>query len=226
MGADAAAFDPVLFDLDGTLTDPGPGITRSIGHSLETYGRPVPPDSELRACIGPPLQESFRRFLGADADDAAVERHIEAYRDRYREIGIYECEVIPEIEGVLAELAESGLTLRVVTSKPTVFAREVVEHFGLARWFAGIHGSELDGTRADKQALLAHVVACESLDAKRCAMIGDRHHDVVGAITNGITPVGVLWGYGDREEREAAGAARVARYPLELLDFLSAPATV
>lgn len=221
MEAEPNRFDPILFDLDGTLTDPGPGITRSVAHALESHGRTAPPLRELRDCIGPPLQDSFRRLLGPGADDAAVSRHVDAYRDYYREQGLYECELIPGIEAVLEALVARGLALRVVTSKPTVFACEVVEHFGLARWFAGVHGSELDGTRADKKQLLGHVLAREGLDARRCLMVGDRRHDVEGAIENAITPLGVLWGYGDRDELEAAGAARIADKPLDLLMFLS-----
>lgn len=195
----------LLIDLDGTLTDPFPGITNCIRHALVALGRPPPPAESLRWCIGPPLKTSFAVLLGprdAHLADEAVER----YRERFGSIGLFENAVYPGIEGVLADLTTHGHHLCVATSKPTVFAERIIEHFGLEKYFHAVNGSELDGTRSDKAGLIAHILERDAIAADDAVMIGDREYDMQGAALNRVAGLGVLWGYGSREELEASGA--------------------
>ncbi len=195
----------LLFDLDGTLTDPRDGIIGSLRYALAELGIPAPPDGELSSWIGPPLHESLRRFLGAKRA-SSLPKALELYRERFATVGMLENKVYPGIPEALTALASAGYSLRVVTSKPTVFAAPILEHFDLTRHFAGVHGSELSGERSDKGELIAYVLRTERLSAPEAAMIGDRRHDVAGARTNGVRALGVLWGYGTRDELAGAGA--------------------
>jgi phosphoglycolate phosphatase len=210
-----------MFDLDGTLTDPREGIVACLKHALRGLGRPSPPDSDLLRCIGPPLKESFGRLLGSD-DGKAIDTAIALYRERFSVTGIFENAVCPGVPSALAELQALGMTLYVATSKPHVFARRIVEYFGLGPFFRRVHGSELDGTRANKGELIEHVMQIESLSPRATVMVGDRAHDVLGAMARGVLPVGVLWGYGSREELEAAGATVLCEHPAMLAPLLRA----
>jgi phosphoglycolate phosphatase len=199
----------LFFDLDGTLTDPGPGITRCLAHALEQLGRPAPPLGELERFIGPPLKLNFSELLETD-DETLIHQGIAHYRDRFGEVGLFENEVYPGIPELLARLGEEGHALRVVTSKPTIYASRIAVHFDLDRHFARVHGSELSGLRADKADLIAHVLDTESLRREDCVMIGDRSHDILGARAHGVRSIGVAWGYGSREELTEAGACGIA----------------
>jgi phosphoglycolate phosphatase len=192
-----------FFDLDGTLTDPKPGITRCIQYALERLGFPVPSENDLVWCIGPPLLASMKKFVGTDE---LAHRAVELYRERFRDVGLYENEVYAGIGETLAKVAAGGRRLFVATSKPKVYADRIVEHFSLGRHFEYIFGSELDGTRADKADLLAYALAEAKVDPARAIMIGDRSHDVVGARKNGMKAIGVLYGYGSLAELRDAGA--------------------
>ncbi len=192
-----------FFDLDGTLTDPKPGITRCIQYALERLGFPVPAEDDLVWCIGPPLHASMKKFVGTDE---LAHRAVELYRERFRDVGLYENEVYAGIEETLAKVAAGGRRLFVATSKPKVYADRIVEHFGLGRHFEHIFGSELDGTRTDKADLLAYALTEANVDPARAIMIGDRSHDVVGARKNGMKAIGVLYGYGSLAELMDAGA--------------------
>lgn len=207
----------VLLDLDGTLTDPQVGITRSIRHALETLDLPVPAEPELLSFIGPPLKDTFDRLFG-DAD--LTQRCLALYRERFSTVGLYENRVFAGIPEMLEILRSAGYRLILATSKPHVFARRILEHFDLAKYFSAIHGAELDGTRAQKSALIAHILAAENVTAGTAVMIGDREHDVLGAGANGIETIGVLYGYGDVAELQAAGVAAMVMSPIEI------PATV
>ena len=205
----------ILFDLDGTLTDPREGITRSIAHALERMGLEPPPLDELTFAIGPPLRASFARLLGRD-DRASVEEAIAHYRERFAEVGLFENQPYEGVTEVLATLRDSGAAMIVCTSKPLVYARRIVEHFGLHVHFDAIHGCELDGTREDKRDLLAHLLPHHAIDPRDAVMIGDRGADMIAACHHGVRAVGALWGYGSREELAAAGAHTLCALPREI----------
>jgi len=209
----------VLLDLDGTLTDSGLGIARCIIHALERLGRPAPDPSHLRGCVGPPLADSLRSFLGGEQEHL-VPQAIAAYQERFSAVGMFENQVYPGIPELLAELRLRGCELRVVTSKPTIYSEQILRHFVLAQHFAGIHGSELDGTRSEKADLIAHVLEKEGIPAHSAVMVGDRSHDIDGARKNGVLTIGVLWGYGTIDELQQAGAAAIVSAPGELIAAL------
>ena len=214
--------ETLFFDLDGTLTDPKPGITGSIQYALRKLDRPVPSQDELAWCIGPPLRASFVTLLGGEEH---ADRAVELYRERFSDVGLFENSVYPEIEGVLAKLGQSGFRMFVATSKPHVFARRIIDHFGLNSYFEHVFGSELDGTRVHKADLLAYALEQTGADPSRSLMIGDHSHDVLGAKANGIEAIGVTYGYGSREELIAAGAQRLCAAPHAVLEvILGAPA--
>ena len=198
----------LLFDLDGTLTDPMEGITRCIQYALERMGKPVPDQKELCAYIGPPLQKTFPVLLGSE-DPAHAWEAIAHYRERFGSVGKFENTMFPEVPEVLAALRVRGHRLFVATSKPAVFATEILVHFGLVPFFERIYGSELTGERTDKTELVAYILGQEGLKAEECLMIGDRRHDVEGARHNGVACIGVLWGYGSPEELDEAGATAI-----------------
>ncbi|MDY0871808.1 HAD family hydrolase [Dongia rigui] len=212
-----AGFDTVLFDLDGTLTDPKVGITTSIRYALDKLGVVHDPVDDLTWCIGPPIQRSFERLLGPDN---AVEG-VRLYRERYAAGGMFENEMFPGIDTTLATLQGEGIRLFVATSKAHVFARPIVAHFGLDPYFIAVEGAELDGTRSDKGEVIAHVLASHGVDPVRAIMIGDREHDIIGARKNGLRSIGVLYGYGDEAELLAAGADDLCQRPADLLATLA-----
>jgi len=183
----------LLFDLDGTLTDPYQGITKSICYALKMLGRSVPCQTDLRWCIGPPLKNSFAKLLETD-DDKLVQEAIAVYRQRFGSVGMFENKIYEGIPEALNRLRDDGHILYVATSKPMVFAKRIAEHFDLGQYFRSIHGSELDGTRSEKTSLLAHILQSERIAPADTAMIGDRKHDMIGARANEIRGIGVLWG--------------------------------
>jgi phosphoglycolate phosphatase len=210
----------LLFDLDGTLTDPVLGITRSIQHALVKLGRVAPETAALARYVGPPLRATFAELLDDD-DPALVAQAVALYRERFSEIGLYENAVYPEVPPALAALVEAGHRLWVVTSKPHVYARRIVAHFGLRGWFTDIYGSELDGHNTDKVDLIRVVLANERLPPAQTWMIGDRALDVRGGRENGTRTAGVLWGYGSEDELRAAGPDLVLPRLGHLVDHLS-----
>ena len=209
----------ILFDLDGTLTDPREGITRSIAYALERMDLAPPPLDDLTFAIGPPLRRSLATLLG-DETPAAVERALALYRERFADVGLFENAVYDGIGETLATLGQSGAKLFVATSKPRVYAERIVRHFALEGHFAAIHGCELDGTREDKRDLLAHLLPHHGLAASGAAMIGDRGADMVAARHHGVRAIGALWGYGTRDELEGAGAQSLCNRPAELAALL------
>ena len=212
-------MDAIYFDLDGTLTDPKPGITRSIRYALQKLDHPtMPTEDELTWCIGPPLRASLARLLGAE-DHA--DRALALYRERFSDIGLFENAVYDGISEVLTALNQSGRRLFVATSKPHVFATRIVEHFGLRHHFEHVFGSELDGTRVDKSDLLAYALKTSAVDPAKTLMIGDRSHDMVGAGKNGMKGIGVLYGYGSKDELIGAGALQVCATPQAILGTIS-----
>lgn len=208
-------MDAIYFDLDGTLTDPKPGITRSIQYALQRLDHPtMPTEDELTWCIGPPLRASFVRLLGAET---AADLAVSYYRERFSDVGLYENGVYDGIGEVLTSLCASGHRLFVATSKPHVFAERIIDHFGLRDHFERVFGSELDGTRVDKSHLLEYALKETSVDPSKTLMIGDRSHDMVGAKNNGMKGIGVLYGYGSRDELLQAGAHHVCATPGAIL---------
>ena len=195
----------LLFDLDGTLTDNYAGIAASIVHALARLDAPAPPEAVLRTCVGPPLRETFARLL-ATGDAAQIERAIAHYRERFADVGWRENVAYDGIVDALDALAGRDARMYVCTAKPDVFARRIVEHFGFAPRFRAVYGADLAGRLDDKAKLMAHLIAAEGVDPARSVMIGDRGHDVRAARANGMRAVGVLWGYGSREELEGADA--------------------
>jgi len=205
----------LLFDLDGTLTDPREGITRSIAHALERLGIEPPPLQELTFAIGPPLRLSFARLLATEKRET-IELAVKHYRERFADVGLFENAPYDGIAETLGALAAGGAPLFVATSKPLVYARRIVDHFDLGRHFIEVHGCELDGTREDKRDLLAHLLPHHGVAPGEAAMIGDRGADMVAARHHGVRAVGVLWGYGSRDELVQAGAQSLCESPGDL----------
>ena len=156
-------MDAIFFDLDGTLTDPKPGITRSIQYALQKLDRPVPSQDELTWCIGPPLRASFVTMLGGEE---RADLAVSLYRERFGDIGLFENSLYPDIADTLAALKQSHYRLFVATSKPHVFADRIIDHFGLRHYFEHVFGAELDGTRADKSDLLAYALEKAAVDPR------------------------------------------------------------
>jgi len=197
-------FTTLLFDLDGTLTDPKIGITKSVRYALHKMGLENVDVESLVKFIGPPLKESFARYYGFS--DELADLGVRFYREYFSETGIYENALYPGIDALLGELGKNSARLMIVTTKPTVYARKICDHFALSRYFADIKGSELDGTLSDKSQLIGHILKKHGLDKDKVLMIGDREHDMIGARNNAVTSIGVGYGYGSREELEASGA--------------------
>lgn len=200
----------IFLDLDGTLTDPKPGITGCIQHALRELGATVPHADELEWCIGPSLWHSFGRMLGKDGP---VDEAIALYRERYTDTGLFENAVYDGVPEMMHRLAASGARLHLATAKPHVYARRITAHFGLADFMEFEFGSELDGTRVDKADLLAHALDETGARPETSLMIGDREHDAIAANANGIKAWGVLYGYGTREELQKAGVSALFDEP-------------
>lgn len=205
----------LLFDLDGTLTNPFQGITNCISYALERMGRSSPPGEELTWCIGPPLKNSFAKLLDTD-DMALAQKALAFYRERFGSVGLFENEVYDGIPEALETLKTKGHTLYLSTAKPRVYAERIMDHFGLSRYFRHLYGAELDGTRNDKTSLISHILKTESIPASEAVMIGDRKYDMIGAKENDVHGVGVLWGYGTKDELEISGASAFIETPYNL----------
>ena len=210
-GAARAMTAFVFIDLDGVLTDSAEGITRSIAYALDEMSLPVPGNETLRSFIGPALQETFPKLGVEDVD-----RAIALYRERYTTVGLYESAAYEGTAEMLDALAGMGYRLALATAKPISYAAKITAHYGFDRRMAAQFGSEMDGRRTDKRDLLAYALETTGADPGASYMIGDRMHDARGALANGITPLGALWGFGAREELEAAGCAAIADAPLDI----------
>jgi phosphoglycolate phosphatase len=203
----------LLFDLDGTLTDPKQGIIACIRHALRSMDIEISADIKLESFIGPPLRDTFRSLCGDDSD---VEAAVGFYRERFSTIGLFENQVYDGIPLCLEQLRSTVETIHLATSKPTIYAERIIQHFGLEHFFDAIYGSELDGRLGDKTELINHIQKREKLDAADTVMIGDRSFDVLGARNNNVRAIGVLWGYGSKAELDLAGADRICSHPAEL----------
>jgi len=201
-----------FFDLDGTLLESHEGITKSIKYAIEKLGHSSPSLAQLRTTIGQPLWEVFPQLLGTD-ERVQIERAVALYRERFESKGIYENAVFPGVPEMLQAVKHLGLTCYIVTSKPTQYAKRLAAHFSLSRFFTKIYGSHLDGEFSKKADLIRHALKEETLDPKKTVMVGDRASDIRGALNNGLTAIGVTYGYGTRRELEAAGATWICDSP-------------
>ena len=205
-----------LFDLDGTLTDPGIGITNSVMYALEKFGIHIEDRTELFSFIGPPLGESFQKQFGFSEEQA--QKAIEYYREYFRPKGIFENSVYEGIPELLKKMREKRITVALATSKPYEFAVRILEHFDLAQYFDYIGGATMDGRISKKADVIAHLLdEFGNVDRDTVMMVGDRAQDIAGAKANGLNSAGVLWGYGSAEELQTAGADYLAAVPSDLL---------
>lgn len=209
-------YETIYFDLDGTLTDSGPGIMNAVAYALAAMGRPVPSRASMRRFIGPPLSYSFQAYEGMSPEDAR--RAVELYRVYYNDRGKFENTPYPGIDRLLEALQAKGKRLYVATSKPEGLSVEILEHFGLAGYFERIAGSTLDDSRSTKIQVLRYAIGMGGRE--RAVMVGDRHLDVEGARENGLPCVGVVYGYGSRQELQEAGALALADTVEDLLHIL------
>jgi phosphoglycolate phosphatase len=210
----------VVFDLDGTLSDPKPGITRCIQYALSELGYKLPNADELNWCIGPPLQDSFSQLLNT-VDQNIIAQALKLYRSRYSTIGLFENSLYPEIPEILQAIRCSGYKTFVATSKPQIYARRIIDHFALSSLFDGVYGSELDGNLSKKSDLLKHILLTEGLSPSAVVMVGDRLHDIIGAKYHNISSIGVTYGYGTEQELKAQGADRIAHHPEDIPKLLA-----
>ncbi len=208
----------VFLDLDGTLTDPKPGITKSIAHALTGLGLPSPDPDDLVWAIGPPLWNTFRTLeVPEDQIDAAVQK----YRERYTDVGLFECRIYPGVIDMLQSLKEAGHVMHLATSKPHAYAKRITAHYGIAPFLTHEFGSELDGKNSDKPELLAHGLSVSGANPADSFMVGDRKYDAHGAAANDLTMIGALWGYGGTEELSAVGVDILAEHPALIPDLIA-----
>lgn len=209
----------VLFDLDGTLTDSQDGILNSIEYALHHFGIPVEDRAILRPWLGPPLVDSLMKYHGFNREQAL--EGVKKFREYFDIKGIFENRVYDGIEALLARLQDDGYILMTATSKPEVAARRIADHFNLTRYFTFIGGASLDDSRVHKADVIRYVLETNRIDDPASVMmVGDRENDILGAKQNGLESIGVLYGYGDRDELEAAGADHIAETVEDIMRFL------
>ena len=213
-------YKNILFDLDGTLTDSGPGIRNAVRHALMRFGIEENDDEKLNRFIGPPLYDSFQRFYGIDAETA---KNGETYfREYYRHKGIYENSLYDGVTECLKSLKDHGLHLYIATSKPDFMAEIVVKHFDIEKYFDGLFGAKPDMSISSKKDVITLLrTAHPEITPENSLMVGDREHDVFGAKPHGIKCVGVLWGYGSKSELEQSGAIATVDSPCALAEYLT-----
>ena len=210
----------LLFDLDGTLTDPRPGIVGCMRFALDQLRVLGPNDDVLASYIGPPLRGTFATLL--DTSDAErIEEALRLYRERFADTGLYENKVYEGVPAMLDTIGQLDCAAYVATSKPAVYAERIVRHLKLGHHFRKVYGSELDGRWDDKAELLAYLLATEGVEPSASVMVGDRAADIVAAKASSVRSIGVLWGYGSEAELTEAGADILCRTPSELVTYLS-----
>ena len=208
----------IFFDLDGTLTDSAPGIIHSVQYALKKYGIEAE-ENDLRSFIGPPLVHSFQERFGFDHDKAL--EAVAYYREYFTAGGMFENSVYPGVEEMLQKLKEDGLMLAVATSKPELFSKQILEHFALTRYFDFIGGAAMDETRTTKVEVLSYALQELQVDPAKAVMIGDRENDMEAASLLGTESIGVLYGYGSKEELANAGAKVFAETPMDICRITS-----
>lgn len=208
----------ILFDLDGTLTDPGEGITNSVAYSLQKFGIEVEDKTELYKFIGPPLVDSFKEFYGFSDDKAW--QGVEYYREYFADKGIFENKVYNGITKTLETLRIKGYHLLIATSKPTKYAVMILEKFNLSGYFEFVSGSDMDERNSSKADIIRYALDMNNIAPEEAVMIGDRKHDIIGAKANGVHSIGVLYGYGDIQELQTVGADNIAHTVEMILEYL------
>ncbi|WP_105209853.1 HAD family hydrolase [Streptococcus suis] len=198
-------YQTILFDLDGTLTDSGQGILHSVVYALDQMGIDEPDLANLQRFIGPPLYESFSRFYQLNPAD--TQAAVDAFRVYFKDKGMFENQLYDGILPLLESLKQAGKTLAIATSKPEVFAKQILEYFDIAHYFDVIAGASLDSSRISKTDVISYALAQLDYDPQTTIMVGDREHDIEGAQANQLASIGVLYGYGNRQELEEAGAS-------------------
>ena len=194
----------IFMDLDGTISDPKDGITKSVAHALSYYGIQVENLDTLEKFIGPPLFDSFRDFYGFSEERSR--EAIEKYREYFGRQGLFENMLYDGMKELLAAVVSHGKKIVIATSKPEVYTVQILKYFGIEHYFQFVAGSTLDGSRSKKGDVIRYALDSLKITADQAVMVGDRKHDVIGAKENGMYAVGVLYGYGDRKELETAGA--------------------
>ena len=205
----------ILFDLDGTLTDPKIGIIACVRFALSKLDIEIDKNINLESFIGPPLRDTFRTLCG---NDEFTENAVSLYRERFSTKGLFENQVYDGIPRCLNRLINRADSIHVATSKPTIYAEKIIQHFDLSRYFNLVYGSDLDGSLSDKTDLLRHIIESEGLLPQNTVMIGDRSFDVIGAKNHGIKAIGVLWGFGTEDELSNAGVDGLCNHPNEIYD--------
>lgn len=211
-------YQTILFDLDGTLTDSGQGILNSVAYALEKMGIEEPDTANLNRFIGPPLYESFSRFYQLSPED--TQSAVDAFSVYFKEKGMFENQLYPGIIPLLEELRTAGKTLVIATSKPEIFAKQILEHFGIAHYFDVIAGASLDSSRISKADVIGHAINQLEAFPNHAVMIGDREHDIEGARRHQLPAIGVLYGYGSKQEFEKAGATMIVETVQDLKKVL------
>lgn len=210
----------ILFDLDGTLTEPKEGITKSVQYALAAFGIDEPDLDKLTPFIGPPLKSSFMEFYQMSEEDAL--KAVEKYRERFNHIGLFENAIFPGISEMLSELKAQGAKLSIASSKPTCLVERILDHFNIMQYFDYVVGSELDGTRSKKEEVVEEALRLmvPETDRHLVAMVGDRKFDIEGAKAFGLVGVGVSFGYAEENELEDAGADYIVDTVSELSELL------
>lgn len=212
-------YKTVLFDLDGTLTDPGLGITNSVMYALKKFNIEVEDRASLYKFIGPPLKESYRKYY--HLSDEEITRAVTYYREYFSVKGIYENVLYDGIAEVLEQIQDSGRKVVLATSKPEEFAHEILRYFKIDQYFDYVAGATMDGARNSKADVIAYALeSCDITDLSSAVMIGDREYDIHGAKAAGLDSIGVLYGYGSREELEGAGATYIVERVTDIMDLL------
>lgn len=202
-------YQTVFFDLDGTLTDSGFGITNSVAYALKKWNIEETDRTVLNKFVGPPLEESFRKYYGFSPEQS--QKSLSYYREYYTDKGIYENSVYEGILELLQALKKSGRKVVLATSKPEEFTMRVLKHFALDSYFDFVAGATMDGSRVEKADVIRHAIVQGAVsNLEEAVMVGDRENDILGARENGLSSIGVLYGYGSREELEKAGAGQIA----------------
>lgn len=212
-------YNTILFDLDGTLTDSARGITNSVAYALTKFGLKFDSKEELQCFIGPPLIKMFMQVYGVSEEES--KDLVKKYREYYAVNGIFENDLYENVEALLSSLSSDGKKLILATSKPEHFAAKILEHFGIAKYFSHICGATMDEKRTEKDAVIAYALDRAGItDVSSVVMVGDREYDILGAKSFGMDSIGVLYGYGSREELESAGATHIAESVNDIFKFV------